>query len=209
MTQFLDSGIELILWVQQYSPALDPFFKSITVLGDEAFFLVALPFIYWCLCKRTGARLSILFLASAYINTIAKLFADQPRPFEYNPAVRQIVAAAGGGLPSGHTQGAVVFWGYLAWRYKNCWFRTAAAFLIIGIPLSRIYLGVHFPTDLVGGYLIGAVLLFIFIATEARYKSWQQQISHEKMLAVAFCLPVLLAFMVPDQKTAVATAAAL
>ena len=75
-----DSGIAIIRELQQFSPALDIFFKALTFLGDEAFFLVSLPFIYWCLCKRTGARLSVLFLLSAYINMVAKLTAGPLQP---------------------------------------------------------------------------------------------------------------------------------
>ena len=89
-----DSGIAIICGLQQFSPAMDIFFKALTCLGDEVFFLVSLPCIYWCLCKRTGARLSLLFLISAYINMVAKLMADMPRPFEYSDTVQQIVAAS-------------------------------------------------------------------------------------------------------------------
>ena len=209
MPCFPDAGIDVIVWFQKFSPSMDLFFKALTVLGNEAFFLISLPFIYWCLCKRTGARLSVLFLLSAYINTVAKLVADQPRPFEYSENIRQIVAASGGGFPSGHTQNAVVFWGYLAWRFKNRWLRTAAALLIIGIPLSRIYLGVHFPCDLVGGYLIGTILLFGFLKVEERFESWRQQLGFNKILAAAFFVPAFLALIMQDQKTAVSAAAAL
>ena len=204
-----DSGITLIQGLQQFSPALDPFFLALTFLGDEAFFLAALPCIYWCLCKQTGARLSVLFLGSAYFNMVAKLVADLPRPFEYSEAVRQLVAASGGGFPSGHTQGALVFWGYLAYRYKNTPFRILTGVLILGIPLSRIYLGVHFPLDIAGGYLIGALLLLGFIRCENAFERWRKQIGLNGMLAAAICLPVLLAYPVAGEKTAVSALGAL
>jgi len=204
-----DSGIAIILGLQQYSPALDLFFKALTFLGDEAFFLISLPCIYWCLCKRTGARLSVLFLVSAYFNLVAKLIADLPRPFEYSTAVQQLVAASGGGFPSGHTQGAVVFWGYLAYHYNNKLFRALTGVLIIGIPLSRVYLGVHFPIDLAGGYLFGAILLYGFVKCENNFEAWRQKIGFARMLTVALCLPALMACLVSGEKTAVAAAAAL
>jgi membrane-associated phospholipid phosphatase len=204
-----DTGINSILGLQQFSPAMDPFFKALTFLGNETFFLVSLPCVYWCLCKRTGARLSVLFLVSAYLNAVAKLMADLPRPFEYSDAVQQLVAASGGGFPSGHTQGAVVFWGYLAFRFKNAPFRAIAGFLILGIPLSRLYLGVHFPIDIAGGYAFGAVLLYGFIKAENNFESWRQQMGLKGMLAAAFCLPLLLALTVSGDKTAVSAVAAL
>lgn len=204
-----DSSITLIRWLQQFSPALDPFFKALTFLGDEAFFLISLPCIYWCLNKEIGARLSVLFLSSAYINTVVKIIAGLPRPFEYSPVIQPLVTATGGGFPSGHTQGAVVFWGYLAFCYPNTFFRGLAAFLILGIPLSRVYLGVHFPVDLVGGYLIGAVLLYGFIKGEAHFARWKAAVGFTGLLAVGFCLPALLALPFSDEKTAVAAMAAL
>ena len=53
-------------------------------------------------------------------------------------------------------------WGFIAAYWKRPWYAGLAAALMIGIPVSRIYLGVHFPTDLLGGYLIGALLLGLY-----------------------------------------------
>jgi membrane-associated phospholipid phosphatase len=203
-----DSGIHIILGLQQFSPAMDFFFKALTFLGNEIFFLISLPCVYWCLCKRTGARLSLLFLISAYINMVAKLMADLPRPFEYSDAVQQMVAASGGGFPSGHTQGAVVFWGYLACKFKNTLFRSIAGFLILGIPLSRVYLGVHFPIDIAGGYLLGSILLYGFIKSE-KYFADLRKIGFAGMLLAAGCLPAIGAILVFEDKTAVSAMAAL
>lgn len=205
----LDSGITIIRGLQQFSPSLDPFFKVLTFLGNETFFLISLPCIYWCLCKRTGARLSLLFLISAYINMVGKLMADMPRPFEYSDTVQQLVAASGGGFPSGHTQGAVVFWGYLACRWRNTLFRFIAGFLILGIPLSRVYLGVHFPIDIAGGYLLGSILLVGFVKSENYFVDLRQKIGLAGMLAAAGCLPAILAIAVCEDKTAVSAMGAL
>jgi len=209
MSQMLDSGITIILGMQRFSPAMDPFFKALTYLGNEIFFLISLPCIYWCLCKRTGARLSLLFLVSAYINMVAKLVADMPRPFEYSDAVQQMVAASGGGFPSGHTQGAVVFWGYLAYTFRNTLFRSIAGFLILGIPLSRVYLGVHFPIDIAGGYLLGSMMLYGFIKSENHFFDLRQKIGFKGTLAAVGCLPAILAILVFEDKTAVSAMAAL
>ena len=95
MKPFLDWGIEVVLWLQQFSPALDQPFKSLTFLGNLEFFLVFMPLIYWCIDRRMGARLLVLFLISAYANAIAKVVADQPRPFQYDPRVKPLVHAAG------------------------------------------------------------------------------------------------------------------
>ena len=175
MVNLLDRGVAVVLWLQQFSPALDLPFKAITYLGDETFYLLFMPLVYWCFDRRRGARLFILLLLSAYVNAIAKLLADQPRPFSYDKRVRAIVPAGGGGLPSGHTQNAVVVWGYLAARSRRTAWWLAAGFLMIAIPVSRLYLGVHFPTDLIGGYLLGAAILILFLRLAPRLETWLAQ----------------------------------
>ena len=86
-----------------------------------------MPLFYWCLDRRTGSRLFFLLLLSAYVNAVAKVLANQPRPFTYDPRVQALVKAGGGGMPSGHTQNAVVIWGFLAaWSGKKISWLIAA-----------------------------------------------------------------------------------
>jgi hypothetical protein len=185
-------------------------FKTLTFMGDEGFFLLFLPLIYWCVDRRTGARLTLLFLLSAYINTVAKLLADQPRPFAYDPRVRPLVKADGGGLPSGHTQHAVVVWGYLALKFQRFWPWVIAALLMILIPLSRLYLGVHFPTDLLGGYFLGGVILFLYLRLKPGIEAW---IANQRMvwqMALALALPGVLMLLIPSgDKQGISAAATL
>ena len=197
MKPFLDWGIEVVLWFQQFSPALDLPFKSLTFLGNLEFFLILMPLIYWCLDRRTGARLLILFLISAYVNSFAKVIADQPRPFQYDSRVRALVPAGGGGLPSGHTQSAVVVWGYLALQFRRRWLWILAGFLMIGIPLSRLYLGVHFPTDLLGGYILGALLLVLFLKFALKVEAWLVRKELFWQITSAIVLPILLILIHP------------
>ena len=198
MESLLDWGVNIVLWFQQFSPTWDLFFKCLTLPGNEEFLLLFLPFIYWCVDRRAGARLLFLFLFSAYINSAAKVLANQPRPFDYDPRVKKIVSADGGGLPSGHTQSAVVLWGYLAhhFRKKRTW--VLAGILIIGTPVSRIYLGVHFPTDIFGGYMIGLLLLLVFIKVEPLVKEWLSQKRLSWQLCVVVCVPMILILIRPE-----------
>jgi membrane-associated phospholipid phosphatase len=193
----LDRGIETVLWLQRFSPSLDFLFRSLTFLGDQEFFMLLLPFYYWCIDRRRGARLIILFLLSAYVNVAAKHFFDQPRPFDYDPRVRSIVPASGGGLPSGHTQNTMVVWGYLAFAGRHPALWLLASTLIIGVPLSRVYLGVHFPTDLAGGYVLGIALLGLYTWLAAPIERWFTRCSFAQRMMVAVLLPALAAFAVP------------
>ena len=193
----LDWGIQVVLWFQQYSPTFDLPFKSLTFLGNLEFFLMLMPLIYWCVDRRTGARLLVLFLISAYVNSIAKVLAAQPRPFQYDTRVRALVPAVGGGLPSGHTQSAVVVWGYLALQFRRRWLWIMAGFLMIGIPLSRLYLGVHFPTDLLGGYILGAILLVLYLRFAIHVEAWLVQQAVVWQITAAVLLPIVFILVNP------------
>ena len=206
MESVLNWGIEVVLWFQQFSPALDLPFKVLTSLGDKEFYLLLMPLVYWCINRRAGARLFMLLLFSACLNESAKLLADQPRPFNYDPRVIKFVHEDSGGLPSGHTQSAVVVWGYLAYCFKKKPLWLLAGFLILAIPLSRIYLGAHFPTDLLGGYLLGALVLFLFLRLDFVLESWFTQKGILYQLCVSMGLPVLLILFVPSGNQGLLTA---
>ena len=66
------------------------------------------------------------------------------------------------GFPSGHTSIAVVFWGTLMLLFRKRWLSVLCVSLIVLIPFSRIYLGVHFIADVLGGYFIGGIMLWVF-----------------------------------------------
>ncbi|NQU28529.1 MAG: phosphatase PAP2 family protein [Candidatus Marinimicrobia bacterium] len=135
--------------------------KAITILGNEEFYLLVLPVLIWCWRKTSVLPLVILLLLNFWINYEFKEFFHLARPEGVN-----LISAEHYGFPSGHAQGAMVLWGYLAWLLNRVngkqvygWF----GLIIVFIGLSRIYLGVHFPSDVIGGWSIGFVILFIGI----------------------------------------------
>ena len=158
------SSPDIILFIQRIaSPVLDWFFIAVTCLGNEEFYLIAVPILYWCVDKKFAFKLGVLFLLSAYVNDLLK---DIFRTLRPDPAtVRVIYPESGGGysFPSGHSQGATVFWGTIAWQLKKAWAWIAAVIVIIAVGISRLYLGVHWPIDVVGGWIIGAVILGLYI----------------------------------------------
>ncbi len=72
------------------------------------------------------------------------------------------------GFPSGHTSIAIAFWGGLAMMFRKRWMWTLATAMMILIPLSRIYLGVHFLADVIGGVVLGGAILSMFYFTVLR-----------------------------------------
>jgi len=197
MESILDWGVRVVLWFQQASPALDLPFMALTLMGNKMFYLIFFPLVYWCVDRRVGARLIILFLLSSCTNALAKQLAGQPRPFEYDPIVQRLWPAGGWGFPSGHTQSAVVIWGYLASQFRKAWFWVIAGSLILLIPLSRVYLGVHFPTDLLGGYLLGAALLLLYLRLQPAVEAWLAARNMGIQLVLALALPSLILILSP------------
>ena len=160
-------GLDFIVMIQQIdTPLLDSFFRAITSLGDELFYLLLFPFLLWCVDFYLGIRVGIIFLLSVYVNNGIKEIFQQPRPFDILPEIQK-VHASGYGFPSGHAQSSMVVWGSIAYWKKQIWIRNLSVLLILLIGFSRIYLGVHFPTDILGGWLFGGLILglsyFIFL----------------------------------------------
>lgn len=185
MSEFLMSlipwGTEVILWVQSFSnPFLDALLTAATLLGEEEFYLVFLPLIYWCLNKRTGMRLAYAFLLSAYLNSFLKDLFSIPRPDD--PRIRFLRQETSPSFPSGHAQGTTVLWGYLATQWRNRMFWAIAMVLILLTSLSRVYLGVHFPQDLVGGITIGVLYLLVFNWVTAK---WGEKLAQLPLIAKA------------------------
>ncbi len=207
-------GADLILATQAvHNMALDVFFNIITLLGSEVFYLLLLPLLYWCVDKRLAQRLAYLFLFSAYINTALKSLFRHPRPFQYDPRVLKLsiepAEALGYGLPSGHSQAAVTVWGYLVTQARRQWVRVLAVALMILIPFSRIYLGVHFPTDVLAGLLIGAIWLGLFLLIEPRLERWLARRSAGVQIGLAVIVPILLLALHSSNKDTVAAMATL
>jgi membrane-associated phospholipid phosphatase len=185
-------GLELIRAAQSVrDPALDALFLTITSLGSKEFYFLLLPLMLWCVDFVLGVRVAALFLLSTYVNVSLKDLFALPRPFELDPSV-QLYDVIGYGLPSGHAQLSVVVFGALAHALKKAWVWVIAGFLIALIGFSRVYLGVHFPTDVLAGWLIGVLLLTVYIVFHARVERWLEEKDLDTQLTTAVALPLIL-----------------
>jgi membrane-associated phospholipid phosphatase len=192
-------GIDFIHTVQlAQGPVLTTFFKGITFLGEEEFFLLLVPIILWCVDFAVGVRLATVFLLSTYANSGLKGLFAHPRPFELDPTVK-LHEASGFGLPSGHSQSAVVVWGTIATEFRKSWLRVIAVLLMVLIGFSRIYLGVHFPTDVLGGWTVGAIVLVLYLVLGPRVEAWLREAGLIVQLMLSVVLPLALLLIYPDK----------
>jgi membrane-associated phospholipid phosphatase len=166
-------GLDLIRSVQSHAtPALTIFMKVITNLGGAAAYLALLPLIFWCFDAEKGIRLTLAVMVSVWINLALKILCGQPRPFwpAYDPSVG-IITEAANGFPSGHAQISLTLWVIVAsWTGKK-WGYAAAILVSLLVGFSRLYLGVHFPTDLLGGWILGALVLGAYFLFSDRAKA--------------------------------------
>ena len=131
-------GIGVIIAVQKIrSPFFDAFFLFISFFGTYIFYMLLIPFIYWCYDKKRASRIIFLFLVSSWFNTVLKDLISHPRPYNLNPAVK-IGDAAGNGFPSGHSQNSLVVWGTLSLMLKDK-FRNDLRIKNIKSPLLIIH----------------------------------------------------------------------
>lgn len=160
-------GLGLILALQSGLPGLAGLMRAFSFLGSEEFFLLAMPVLYWCVSAPLGVRIAVLLITSDAVNGFFKLAFHLPRPYWVDERVQALAVETSYGLPSGHAQTAVAVWGGLAVQLKRPWVWVTALVIIALISFSRIYLGVHFPSDVVAGWLIGALLVWAFAKWES------------------------------------------
>jgi membrane-associated phospholipid phosphatase len=154
-------GLEIVRGAQAAaSPFLTSVMKGLSFAGTEYCLLVLLPFVYWCVDKRRGIRIGILVFLSTALNFGLKSAFAQPRPYDLDPSVG-MAAEKTYGLPSNHAQVSVVLWGSLAPLFRVPWGLVLAIVLPFLVGISRIYLGVHFPTDVLAGWALGAAIVFV------------------------------------------------
>lgn len=145
------------------APLISALMAAVTYVGDETVFMVVAITVFWCVSKRQGYYVFAVGLGGTVVNQWLKLIFRIPRPWVLDPNFTIVesarAAATGYSFPSGHTQNAVGTLGALALANKQKWLRTGCAALIVLVPFSRMYLGVHTPLDVGVSFGIAAVLI--------------------------------------------------
>ncbi len=155
-----------LLWIHQFAnPELDRVMLFITSLGDPAMVVtIFISTIVWLGMKRRytdGIRFIIACAGGVILNQVMKLFFAKPRPELWT----RLISETSFSFPSGHAVGSMVVYGFIAYIlarefpiYRR-YIYVVASILIIVIGFSRLYLGVHYPTDIIAGYGVGILWL--------------------------------------------------
>jgi undecaprenyl-diphosphatase len=150
-----------------------PIAKFITNFGG-AIFLIVLTIVLFILIKNRKIGLSIFsnLVIITVLNQLLKNILQRPRPTEY-----RIIEETGYSFPSGHSMISMAFYGYLIYliyKYvKNKYVKWISivllSTLICSIGISRIYLGVHYTSDVLGGFSISISYLVIYISAVNKF----------------------------------------
>ncbi|MBO4245749.1 MAG: diacylglycerol kinase [Bacilli bacterium] len=170
------------------SDGLDFAMQMITYFGNIICLLIITLFLIIALDYRTSKNIVEVILTGLLTNTLIKLIFRRPRPLS-------IFYEQGYSFPSGHMMLSVMFYGYLCYLvyHSKCRKSLKIAFyitmtLLVGaIGLSRVYLNVHYLTDVIGGILFGYLMMLLFIIyTKQKHKLIDESIRLDRSFKYAF-----------------------
>lgn len=184
---------EIIRFIQSISnPILDNFFILVTMMGEETFFMVLAAVVFWCIDKDFGYRMGFAYLSNTVINSGIKDIFKLNRPIG-QPGIRSLRLETAGGysFPSGHSQCAASMWTSLMLRIRKRWMYIAGTILIILVAVSRLYLGVHWPLDVLTGAALGVLWVFV---SNSMFNYAER--TGKKTIFLLFIIPMLILLVV-------------
>ncbi|GAB4496081.1 MAG: phosphatase PAP2 family protein [Anaerolineales bacterium] len=187
-----DAQIAITLFLQSLGQWLTVPMQFLSFLGNEEFYLLVMPALYWCFSPALGLRAALLLMLSNSFNAAFKYLFALPRPYWYSADVQAFSSETSFGLPSGHSQNAAALWGMFALRTRQKPLKIGLWLLVALIGISRIYLGVHFSTDVLFGWLLGALLLWLTVRLEPVLLRFLAARKLEERLLTAFAASLVM-----------------
>ena len=155
--------LDVLLFIQSMrTDLLNMLFQGVTMLGEEIIIVLLVAVLYFCIDKLFAQKLLYTLLTSIGINGIVKNLVKFPRPFSTGKitCVRE-GTATGYSFPSGHTQSFATTSTTIAKKVKKVWVAIIVGILIALVAFSRLYLGAHYPSDVVVGAVLGITIAIV------------------------------------------------
>lgn len=165
------------------NPVLTAVFTVFTMMGEEIPLVGLLGFLYWSWHKEWGKKASTGLLMAVVLAPMLKNVALRRRPYMDNPSIRCLrapdhhadiydVAAMGYSLPSMHASNTMSQLGGLARCARQRAVSIVCTVVVLMVSLSRVYLGVHYPTDILAGWAVAILSILVMDWVTARVKSY-------------------------------------
>jgi membrane-associated phospholipid phosphatase len=193
-----DLGIEIIKTLQGISTELDNVFKLITLTGDTLIYILLIVIIFWTISKRLGIYLAYCLSISGWINGFLKGLFGWERPIiNYPTEFRNISSTSGYSFPSGHSQSTGSLWGFLILYYRNSprllqYLLPLGIISLILVPISRVYLAVHYPSDVIVGVVLGLIIGILFVAYHQKVEIWVSNLQFIYQVILSFIISICL-----------------
>lgn len=147
------------------TPILNMAGMAVTFFGSETFLLIVLGITYWCVDKELGYRLAFSYTVSGTVNNILKMALRVPRPWVKDSSFTTVEgaqsSATGYSFPSGHSNNIAVIGTTFIMNSRSALIKVIAVALMVLVPVSRVYLGVHSVLDIAAGLAIGIIITVI------------------------------------------------
>ena len=137
---------------------LNTVFEGITMLGEETLIILLVVALWFAVDKKLAQQVFFVTATSLSVNGIIKNFAKVPRPFAKGISCVRLDTATGYSFPSGHTQGFATWSSFFATKFRKTWFTILVSVLIALVAISRLYLGAHYPSDVIVAVALGVGL---------------------------------------------------
>jgi membrane-associated phospholipid phosphatase len=192
MDLFYLAQIQIILFFQNVFGWLATPMKLLTSLGGESIYLFLIPTIYWCIDAGIGLRLGLVLILNDSLNFFFKYLFHAPRPYWLDTRVRAFSPETSFGIPSGHSQTSSGAWLFMLASYRQLWFTFLALILIFLIGFSRVFLGAHFISDVLGAWLISGLFVFSFLKIEPKITTRVTQLKMSTQMGLAFVTSLIV-----------------
>lgn len=184
-TFFFPWEVSLMQSLQAHlSGTMTKILSYLSIFGEETLLLIVLGILYYGISKKLGKSIGRTALLSLAWGSQIKNIAMRRRPYFDHEGIDVLrvvepdadvhdIAAQGFSFPSMHSSNAVTVYGGLAMKLKKSWAAVLSLLIILGVGVSRVAMGVHYPTDVMGGWVLGIACCLLTALLEKKIeKDW-------------------------------------
>ena len=180
-TFYFEWEVTFQAWLQAILPSsLMTVISQFSLFGETMLMIAVLGLFYWCLDKETGKKIGLNIILVSIWGPMLKNIILRRRPYFDNDSIQiyrpvepdrdlYSVYAQGYSFPSGHSSGSAVLYGSMARYLHKRWLTVLAFLLPFLVGFSRVAVGAHYVTDVLGGWALGAAVIFLVPWIRSRF----------------------------------------